>query len=230
MPDTPETIERFAERLEAVRSRVRDAAARASRDPREVRIVGVTKTIAPERIRVAYDAGIRDLGENYVTELRAKQPLFPEATWHFIGTLQAGSARHVARHADVVQTLAPGSAVERLSARLATLERSLPCLVEVDLTGDRPGVPPADLAAFVQRARELPGIRVTGLMTLPPADSDPEAARPFFRRLRDLRDGLRESHPEVLDLSMGMSLDYEVAVEEGATMVRLGTVLFGERR
>ena len=116
------------------------------------------------------------------------------------------------------------------NAQSSTLIRAMTDIIAHRGPDDHGQFVAADLAAFVRRARELPGIRVTGLMTLPPADPDPEAARPFFRRLRDLRDGLRESHPEVLDLSMGMSLDYEVAVEEGATMVRLGTVLFGERR
>ena len=230
MPDDTVSAAEFAERLAFVRDRVGAAAASVGRDPSEVTIVGVTKTVPEARIRIAVEAGLRDLGENYVQELRAKQPLLPTATWHFVGTLQGGSARHVARHADVVQTLAPGGAVERLSSRLAVLGRSIPCLIEVDLTGDRPGVRPEDLRSFATLVRSLPGVRLAGLMTLPPAAADPEAARPFFRRLRELRDDLRETHPEVLALSMGMSLDYEVAIEEGATMVRLGTVLFGERR
>lgn len=220
----------IASRLAHARARIADACARVGRDPADVTLVGATKSVPPERIAVALAAGLRDVGENYVGELRTKQPLLPDATWHFIGTLQAGTARHVAAHADVVETLAPGSAPVRLSARLAALGRTVPCLIEVDLTGERPGVAPEDLLAFADRMAGLPGIRLVGLMTLPPAEPDPEAARPFFRRLRALRDTLRETHPEVLALSMGMSLDYTVAVEEGATMVRLGTALFGGRR
>jgi hypothetical protein len=135
----------------------------------------------------------------------------------------------VAAAADVVHTVEPGHAVERLARRAAEQGRTIPCLVQVDLVGGRHGVDPAAVGAFVDAAANVAGIRLVGLMTLPPPTPDPEAARPWFARLRDLRDRLAVGAPSLRELSMGMSADYEVAIEEGATMVRVGTALFGAR-
>ena len=151
------------------------------------------------------------------------------ARWHYLGALQSNTVRHVAVLADVVETLSGERATARLARRAAQAGRTLDALIEVDLAGRGTGVPPDDLAAFARSTSSLDGLRLVGLMTLPPHDPDPEAARPWFRRLRDMRDRIREWHPEMLELSMGMSLDYRVAVEEGATMVRIGTALFGPR-
>jgi pyridoxal phosphate enzyme (YggS family) len=212
-----------------VRGRIAEACARVGRDPSEVTLVGATKTVPAEQVRAAVAAGLTDVGENRVQELRDKHPLVAGARWHFFGPLQSGSARHVAALADVVHTLAPGGGADRLAARLGDLARSVDALIEVDLTGERHGVAPGDLAAFADRVAATPGLRLVGLMTIAPVDPDPEAARPAFARLRGLRDALLGDHPGVLALSMGMSLDYAVAVEEGATMVRVGTALFGAR-
>jgi len=146
-----------------------------------------------------------------------------------IGTLQTSSAHHVAASADVVETLASERATRRLARRAAEAGRTLDALIEVDLAGDRSGVAPADVPRFADLVARLDGVRLVGLMTLPPIPRDAEDSRPWFLRLRMLRDALRASHPEVVELSMGMSLDYAVAIEEGATMVRVGTALFGER-
>ncbi len=170
-----------------------------------------------------------DVGHNYVQELRESRPAIPGARWHFIGTLQTGSAHLVAANADVVQTLAAPRSAERLARRAADAGRRLQALIEVDLTGERSGMPPEEVPAFARRVAGLEGVELTGLMTLPPIPTDPEDGRPFFVRLRELRDRLREDLPQVVELSMGMSLDYEVAAEEGATMVRIGTALFGPR-
>jgi PLP dependent protein len=215
--------------LEVIRSRISDAAERAGRDPGDVSLVAVTKTVPVEPIRWAVDAGVSALGENYVQELRRKRVEITDATWHFIGTLQSSTARHVADVADVVQTVAGERAAQRLAGRAARSGRRLDALLEVDLVGDRTGVAPEDLASFADLVASLEGLHVVGLMTLPPIPKEPEDARSFFARLRSLRDELREQHPDVLELSMGMSLDYEVAIEEGATMVRIGTALFGPR-
>jgi PLP dependent protein len=212
-----------------VRARIAAAARRSERDPQDVSLVAVTKNIATEPIRWALEAGITSLGENYVQELRRKRDEIDGATWHFIGTLQTGTATLVADHADVVQTVAGERAARRLAGRAARSGRTLEALIEVDLTDGRTGVPPSELPAFADLVVSLEGLHLVGLMTMPPIAKRPEDARASFARLRLLRDGLREQHPNVLALSMGMSLDYEVAVEEGATMVRIGTALFGPR-
>ena len=152
------------------------------------------------------------------------------ARWHFIGTLQSHTAHRVADLADIVQTLASERAAVRLARRAASRGRRLDALIEVDFTGRRSGIAIEGLDAYADAVAELDGIRLCGLMTLPPQPERPDDARPFFRRLRSAAERLRERHPGVVELSMGMSLDYEVAVEEGATMIRIGTALFGPRR
>jgi pyridoxal phosphate enzyme (YggS family) len=218
-----------ADNLMAVRAGIERAAVRAGRDPADVTLVAVAKTVPAEVVRWIVDAGARDVGENYVRELRAKAAAIPRARWHFVGTLQTNSAHHVAANADVVHSITGGRSTSRLARRAAQAGRTLDALVEVDLTGERSGVDPAEVDDVVERLVDLEGLRIVGLMTLPPIPSAPEDARPSFVRLRELRDRVREKHPNVLALSMGMSLDYEVAVEEGATMVRVGTALFGPR-
>lgn len=215
--------------LTGVRERIAEACARAGRDPATVRLVAATKTVSPELIRWAREDGVRDFGENYVQELKRKRQVVPEARWHFIGTLQTHTAHRVAEVADVVQTLLPGRAVVRLARRAAEAGRRLPGLIEVDFTGERIGVAPEDCCGFADEVASMAGLDLRGLMTLPPMAQDPEAARPYFVRLRELLGDVAKAHPNVVELSMGMSMDYQVAVEEGATMVRLGTALFGER-
>ena len=215
--------------LDNVRRGIALACDRANRDVTAVRLVAASKTVPSEAIRWARDAGVADFGENYVKELRAKHDAAPDVRWHFIGTLQTNTAHHVAAFADVVETVAGGHASERLARRASAAGRQIDALIEVDLTGERTGVPPEGAAEIADLVASLEGLRLVGLMTIPPFDQRPENARPYYVRLRELRDRIRERHPQVLELSMGMSLDYEVAVEEGATMVRVGTALFGPR-
>jgi len=217
------------ENLARVREGVLRGCERARRDPAEVRIVAAGKTVEPEALGWVVEEGVRDLGENYVQELRAKRERVTGATWHFIGTLQRHTAHHVAELADVVETAVPGRALERVARRAAEGGRTLPALVEVDFSEGRSGVVPEGAVAACDAVSEMRGLRLAGLMTLPPLTPDAERARPYFVRLRELLERIRERHPEASELSMGMSLDYEVAVEEGATMVRIGTALFGER-
>ena len=212
-----------------VRRGIARACERTGRHVDEVRLVAASKTVPPGAIRWAREAGVTDFGENYVRELRDKHAAVPDARWHFIGTLQTNTAHHVAAVADVVETLAGGHATERLARRAAASGRTIDALIEVDLTGERTGVAPDEVRATADAISTLEGLRLVGLMTIPPLTEHPEDARPFFARLRQLRDRTRERLPEVLELSMGMSLDYQVAVEEGATMVRVGTALFGPR-
>ena len=215
--------------LAAIRGGLARACHRAGRDPGGVRIVAAAKTITADAVRWVVDDGVIDVGHNYVQELRVTQPAVPDARWHFIGILQTGSAHVVAAHADVVQTLASPRSATRLARRAAEAGRTLEALIEVDLTQERSGVPADEVLGFARRVSAMEGLALRGLMTLPPIPTVPEDGRPFFVRLRELRDHLREDLPEVVELSMGMSLDYEVAAEEGATMVRIGTALFGPR-
>jgi PLP dependent protein len=223
------TRDELLSNLDAVRRGIALACDRAGRDAGDVRLVAASKTVSSEAIRWVREAGVVDFGENYVKELRAKHDAAPDVRWHFIGTLQTNTAHHVAALADVVETVAGGHATARLAKRAWASGRAIDALIEVDLTGERTGVPPEETAATADRVASLEGLRLVGLMTIPPVAERPEDARPFYIRLRELRDRVRERHPEVLELSMGMSLDYQVAVEEGATMVRVGTALFGPR-
>ncbi|MGZ8598582.1 MAG: YggS family pyridoxal phosphate-dependent enzyme [Actinomycetota bacterium] len=226
---TPLTEQAVQSNLADVRERLADACRRAGRDPGAVRLVAIGKTVDARALRWVLEAGVEDLGENYVRELRVKHDAVPDARWHFVGTLQASGAHHVAELADVVETAVPGKAMARLARRAAERGRTLPCLVEVDFTGERAGVAPEDVVGACDAVAAADGLALRGLMTVPPIGPSGEAARPYFRRLRELLAKVASRHPEAVELSMGMSLDYEVAVEEGATMVRIGTALFGAR-
>jgi pyridoxal phosphate enzyme (YggS family) len=215
--------------LTAIRSGIEAACDRSSRDPADVLLVAAAKRVPAEAVRWVAGAGVTAIGENYVNELREIHDEVPGVRWHYIGALQTNTAHHVAALADVVETLSGERATARLGRRAADDGRRLDALIEVDLTGDRSGVGPDELGAFADRVASFEGLRLRGLMTLPPLTETAEEARPWFRQLRGLRDRVREKHPDVVDLSMGMSLDYQAAVEEGATMVRIGTALFGPR-
>ena len=215
----------MAERLEAVQARLEEAARAADRAPEDVTLIGVTKGQPLAAVTEAVAAGLGDLGENHVQELERRRPLAPRVRWHHLGRVQSNKARRVALVADLVHGLEPGRAAERLAA--AALERgtSLRVLLEVDFTGRRQGVAPAGVGAAVEALRLLAGLDLAGLMTVaPPGPAD--AARRAFSELRDLRD---QHAPELPDLSMGMSDDFPVAIAEGATMVRIGTAIFGPR-
>jgi pyridoxal phosphate enzyme (YggS family) len=218
-----------ADALAAVRDRIAAAARRAGRAAEDVTLVGVSKTVPLERVVAMAEAGLEDLGENHAVEMHRKAEALPGVRWHFLGKLQRGTARHVADVASVVHSGEPGAALEALARRAEGAGRTLDVLAQVDFTGHRQGVDPGQLVPFVEELHRLAGLRPVGLMTIPPLTAAPEEARPFFARLRTLRDELWGRWPGLAELSMGMSADYEVAVEEGATMVRVGTALFGRR-
>lgn len=221
-----------ADRVAAVRARIAAACERAGRDPASVRLVAATKTVPPERICEALAAGVRDVGENRVQEAAAKRDrVRGEATWHLIGHLQRNKAGRAATLFDMVQSLDGFGVARTLAERRPPEADPLGVLVEVELTGlpRRTGVPEDGVADVVRVAADLPRLRVLGLMAMA-TPGDPEDARAVFRRLRALRDRLRDRLALPLpELSMGMSDDLEVAVEEGATMVRVGRAIFGER-
>jgi pyridoxal phosphate enzyme (YggS family) len=214
--------------LGRVRRRIAEACERAGRPPDAVTLIGATKMVPASVVAEARAAGLEDFGENRAKDLETKVTAV-RATWHFLGKLQAGTARKVADHADFVHSAEPGSGLAAVARRAAAHGRDIPCLAQVDFTGRRQGVAPEDLNDFVEEAAALPGIRIRGLMTVPPPTADPEGARPYFRKLKELRDRLSPGWPELRHLSMGMSADFEIGVEEGATMLRVGTALFGHR-
>jgi pyridoxal phosphate enzyme (YggS family) len=214
------------ERLAAVRERIARAAERARRDPAEIVLLAVTKLFPAAAIREAYELGLREFGENYVREFERKAPEvadLADAHFHLIGHLQSNKSQKAAQLFQVIQTVDS----PKLARRLNDAGRALDIMLEVKLSDEeaKSGADPGALAELIEAVRGCGNLRLLGLMTMPPWTEDPEASRPYFRRLRELaqRHGLRQ-------LSMGMSHDLEAAIEEGATCVRVGTALFGERK
>ena len=197
-----------------------------------VRIVAVTKTHGPEAVRAAVAAGLEDVGENRVQEALSKQDQLSDLTvrWHLIGTLQRNKARHAVGRFALIHSVDRAELAEELARRVAPGGRQ-PVLVEVNCSGEsqKGGVDPAGLPALLERIGELPAIELRGLMTMAALNADVAAQRAAFGRLRSERDRMTDAGYPLPELSMGMSGDYPIAVEEGATMVRLGTLLFGER-
>jgi PLP dependent protein len=237
-PD-PTDVAHLRARHEAILERIAGAAQRAGRDPGAIRLVAVSKTVPAERLRAAVAAGLTVLGENRVQEGEAKRPLVPGASWELIGPLQSNKARRALETYDVIQSVDSLDLADRLG-RLADglLPPSggsrvrVPVLLQVNVDDDpaKAGFVPAELEAALGALLELARLRVDGLMTVGRLVDDPEAARATFRRLHELAGRLRATNPGLgPDLSMGMSADFEVAIEEGATIVRVGRALFGER-
>jgi pyridoxal phosphate enzyme (YggS family) len=227
-------------RAEEVLRRIGAASLRAGRDPREVTLVAVSKTHPADLVREAAAAGLLDFGENRVQEAEGKiEELKTEAPavvrWHLIGRLQANKARRAALLFDLIHSIDSASLVERLERVCVEAGRErLDVLLQVDLAGEetKSGARVPELPALVETLKRCERVRCRGLMILPPFFEDAERVRPYFQRLRHLRDELRGSGAfgeGAGELSMGMSHDYEVAVEEGATLVRVGTAIFGER-
>jgi pyridoxal phosphate enzyme (YggS family) len=210
--------------LTDVRRRIAAAAARAGRDPQEITLVGVSKYASEEAILTAFEEGLEDFGENRATELVARSRLLP-ARWHFVGRLQGNKVRRVRPITHLLHSLDRPELAEYWVKGPGSPP---PALVQVDLAGEpqKGGIEPERAGALVAAAEAL-GIEVVGLMTVPPVPDPPETSRRWFRRLRELRDGIRLDHPAVAHLSMGMTDDFEVAVEEGATVLRVGRAIFG---
>ncbi len=229
-------------RLTSVRERIAAAAARVDRMPEEITLLGVAKRKRPDLIVAAVRAGLRDLAENYVQEAVAKIPAVREGLdraglsaprWHFVGQLQRNKARDVVRLFDVVASVDREALGNELERRANLDDRRLDALLQVNLSGEpqKGGVDPGALPGLLEASTHWSRLRVVGLMSVPAATEDPEESRPAFARLRALRDALRgEPGGEHLsELSMGMTGDFEIAIEEGATIVRVGTAIFGPR-
>lgn len=221
--------------LVSVRARIEAAARRAGRDPASVVLVGIGKTMPAERLRESVAAGLEDLGENRVQEARDKIPAVgPGARWHLVGHLQGNKAVLAARLFDVVHSVDSIDLLARLERGASAAGRRIEVLVQMDLAGEatKSGAREEEMDPLLDAAERCAAAVVRGLMILPPYDPDPERSRPWFRRLRGLAEAARARHPRLrlTELSMGMSEDFEVAIEEGATLVRVGRALFGDRR
>ncbi len=217
------------ERIEAVEERIARACARAGRRREEVTLIAVSKVFPTEAICEAHALGLREFGENYVQEFEDKAPAvlgLAGARFHFIGHLQSNKSSRGAALFDVIQTIDSARLARRLNDAPERRATPLEVMIEVKLSPEqsKSGAAPEELPALTDAIAALPNLRLTGLMTMPPWSDDPEASRPYFRRMREL--ALQLGLPKI---SMGMSHDLEVAIEEGATLVRVGTALFGSR-
>lgn len=225
----------IAENIAGIRRRLNEAAARAGRDPSGIRLMAVSKTVEPERVRLAMDAGITLLGENYVQEAREKIPVIGHGVeWHMIGHLQTNKAKYVVTLFDWIHSVDRQELAYELDKRAGQTGRTLNVLIEVNVSGEasKSGAEPSQVMELARQMAVLPNLTVRGLMTMPPYSDRPETSRPYFQSLRGLRDEIRAAAiPNIImdDLSMGMTDDFEVAVEEGATIIRVGRAIFGER-
>jgi pyridoxal phosphate enzyme (YggS family) len=228
----------IADRLAAVREQIAQAAARAGRQPGDVTLVAVSKTFPAEAVREAFAAGLRVFGENKVQEAEGKIAALGDivaqgARFHLVGHLQGNKAKKVPSLFECVHSVDSADLARRLASAAAEQGKVQRVLVQVDLAGEatKHGVPEGDLWPTLEAMRGLASLRAEGLMVLPPLVEDPALGRPYFRRLRELRDeAVTRGLLQGKDLSMGMSHDLQVAIEEGATLVRVGSALFGERQ
>ncbi|MBS0381129.1 MAG: YggS family pyridoxal phosphate-dependent enzyme [Proteobacteria bacterium] len=235
---TANTVEEFRQHLADVHARIGAACAKAGRDPATVRLLPVSKTVSEARIRNAYAAGCHTLGENKVQEAQRKWQAMsdlPDLRWAIIGHLQTNKAKDVAEFASEFQALDSLRVATALDKHLQALGRSLDVLVQVNTSAEESkfGLPPEEVEAFVKLLPAFSSLRVRGLMTLALFSDDAAKVRPCFVRLHELRERLRQSAPDGItmdELSMGMSGDYELAIEEGSTIVRVGQAIFGARK
>lgn len=228
-------------RLEEINRRMAAACERAGRSASEITLVAVSKTVPAARIREAIEAGVRTLGESRVQEAAAKIPELSaisaerKVQWHLIGHLQSNKARRAVELFDAVHSVDDLKLAERLDHLAAESGKRLPIFIEVNLGGEesKTGAAPDEALTLCEQVGKLPSLELKGLMTVPPFSDNPEDARPFFRLLRRLRDEARRAGAvgeSFKELSMGMSDDFEIAIEEGATFIRIGTALFGARQ
>ncbi len=223
----------FQQNLEAVHARIRAACERCGRDPSEVGLVAVSKTYGPEIVSLAAQCGVEILGENRVQEARAKIPQCPgHLRWHLIGHLQTNKVKFAVQLFDMIHSIDSAHLLDAVQNGCDHAGKHMPVLLEVNVSGEgsKYGMPPEETPHVLEKANACMRLEVRGLMTIPPFSENPEKTREHFQRLRALRDKLEQRQGVCLpDLSMGMSHDFEIAIEEGATWVRVGTALFGKR-
>jgi pyridoxal phosphate enzyme (YggS family) len=224
-------------RLEKIKERIRQAAEACGRKADSVRLVAVSKTVPTEIVRQALEIGVSILGENYVQEAQKKFQALVQypASWHFIGHLQSNKAKHAVRLFDMIHTVDSLKLARELDKQAAKVDKIQPILVQVNISGEetKSGIAADETMALITAISQMENLSLKGLMTMPPYFYQPEKVRPFFAALRKLRDQINAQHiPNVSmgELSMGMTGDFEVAIKEGATLVRIGTAIFGERK
>ena len=229
----PESIQ---SRFERVENQIKESALSFGRDPETVKLVAVSKTVSVDMVRAGIEAGVTDLGENYVQEARQKiEALEAEkVSWHFIGHLQSNKAKHAVKLFDLIHSVDSFKLAKELDRRARALGKVQPILIQVNISGEetKSGIEDEQALELVRDISLLTNLAVRGLMTMPPYFNAPDKVRPYFSALRSLREIIRkEAIPNVdmTELSMGMTGDFEVAIQEGATLVRIGTAIFGER-
>jgi PLP dependent protein len=228
----------IADNLKSIRDRIAEAASRAGRSFEEIRIVAAAKNQPSDKVEAAINAGVKIIGHNYVQQAAAADEYlkkFPGVRLHMIGHLQKNKVNQAVELFDVVETVDDFLLADKLSKSAHRIAKEIELMIQVNLAGERQksGVAPEQVEELAYQIATMPAIKLTGLMTMPPFFDDPEAARPYFGRLRELSMSLRSKSASLqgmFQLSMGMSGDFEAAIEEGATLVRIGTALFGERR
>ena len=224
------------QRLEQVRERIRKACESCERDPDSVRLVAVSKTVAADIVKEAIAAGVTIVGENYVQEAREKFKALVQypLSWHFIGHLQSNKAKYAVRLFDLIHTVDSLKLAFELDKQAAKAGKVQQILVQVNISGEdtKSGIPADEAPRLISEISRMENIALKGLMTMPPYFYQPEKVRPFFAALRKLRDQIEQTQPNVSlsELSMGMTGDFEAAIREGATLVRIGTAIFGERQ
>jgi len=209
------------------------AAQKAGRDPKDVRLVAVSKTVEAVRVREAIEAGVTILGENYVQEAQKKiEEIGRSVSWHFIGHLQSNKAKVAVQLFDTIHSVDSVPLAEEVNRRAQQTNRKIPVMIEVNLSGETTkfGAEEEKVSALAQKTLSLNSVSLEGLMTMPPYFDDPEMSRPYFVQLRGLKEKMIKGGIPLKELSMGMSNDFEIAIEEGATYVRVGTAIFGLRR
>jgi pyridoxal phosphate enzyme (YggS family) len=228
--------ETIQSRLKCVKDRITEAALACGRDPKAVNLVAVSKTVPADRVLAAINAGVTDLGENYVQEAREKIEALGRETvsWHFIGHLQSNKAKYAVKLFDLIHSVDSLKLAKELDRRARAVGKIQKVLVQVNISGEatKSGIETEQAVALVRQMARLDNLSICGLMTMPPYFNSPEKVRPYFRTLKDLGDLIRtEAIPNVsmAELSMGMTGDFEAAIQEGATLVRIGTAIFGER-
>ncbi len=223
----------IAENIKLVRARIEQACHRVGRDPSGITVIGVTKTFTSDVIREAASEGVLDIGENYASEMLQKQRELQNIAirWHFIGHLQSNKVKSIIASVHLIHSVDSLTLGQEISRRAAAAGRNIPVLIEVNTSGEASkfGVNTREARALAAQIGELKNISLLGFMTIGPFLPDPEASRPAFRSLSALRKSLRQERIDLPHLSMGMTNDFEIAIEEGATMVRIGTALFGRR-
>lgn len=224
----------IANRIHEVRRRILDAAKRAGRDEKEITLVAVSKTQPAEVLVGAYNEGIRIFGENKVQELIEKYPALQNVSWHLVGHLQKNKVKYIVDKVSLIHSLDSVELAEEINKRAKASGKVVNVLIQINIGKEetKSGIYEEDLEDFTEKLSEYDGIRILGIMAIPPASENPEDSRKYFRRMRELFEKLKNKKHDNFDikyLSMGMTNDFEIAIEEGANIVRVGTGIFGER-